>query len=304
MSRSRLIGFWVIGLLASALSGIDISAQPISSASLTVSPAIELDEIDIDCITGEVTIEVLNIPLSCAFSVSNIYPSTVTNPPGNNTGVFQLSGATSATFHIDNGGCSMDSIVTFGCATSLGLGSLTFDVRLDSQQHAQISWDLIETEDILAYEVLESDDRMQFRTLERLETFPSLALRKFHIADTLLYPGTNYYRLVIHKKGGDSSLSDIRQVDFYDFDQALVYIYPNPNDGKFTALIYSSESDLIDIEVIDHLGRIVLQHRDHEIQKGSNEAKLSIAEYAGGSYILRYRFHKTDVHGSTQIFKE
>ncbi len=279
-------------------------SQPISSTSLTVSPAIELDEIDIDCSTGDVTIEVLNIPLSCSFSVYDIYPTTIATPPSNNHGLFNLSGATSATFHIDNGGCIMDSIVTFGCGTSLGLGSLHFQVSLSYQSTAQISWELIETEDITSYEVFQSQDLGEYGVLTTMAIEPSDTHRSYTVIDTHLLPGPNYYRLCIHKSDGDSLLSDIRQVNYYDFDHPVVYIYPNPSDGNIIVKVYCSEDERIDLKIMDNLGRIVRQEKNRKVESGPNEINLSISGYADAIYMLYYEFEKSGKHGVEKIVKK
>jgi hypothetical protein len=91
----------------------------LSTASLNIIATPVIDSIEFDCIRGEAQVYVSNIPDELLYSVMYTLPSSVSIPPANHTGRFNLKGASEADFRVSNQGCYADSLLTVNCGDTL-----------------------------------------------------------------------------------------------------------------------------------------------------------------------------------------
>lgn len=66
---------------------------------------------------------------------------------------------------------------------------------------------------------------------------------------------------------------------------AIASIYPNPSSNKVSIKLNSQESEPLNIEVRDMMGKIVLQKTTH-VSLGENELDINVSNFSQGTYIL------------------
>lgn len=87
-----------------------------------------------------------------------------------------------------------------------------------------------------------------------------------------------------------SLLNDVEVEDFaYD-----VEIYPNPTNGQFLVDVAGSNSKVLNVEIIDVLGQVILK----ETRNGGNQMAFDLRNQASGTY-----FVKIEIEGSSKIYK-
>ncbi len=95
--------------------------------------------------------------------------------------------------------------------------------------------------------------------------------------------GTNYYRLKITDRDGSFTYSKTSTVNF--FGKAGLAVYPNPVKANLTAELYSAQSEVVQIKIIDVAGRII-QSKMEQTATGANTFQLNTTNLSKGTYFL------------------
>ncbi len=183
--------------------------------------------------------ELLNTILNAAVSSKWFkYPSSLANMLADQTPetvknctwyTNLLTGTEDGVDYIEYSGVS--SFSTFGFASNAG-NSAVLPVKIHDfsaskitdNTIANLNWQVGVEEHITSYEVLRSNDAINFETIA---TVPATGRKTYNHKDYQPMQGRNYYRLRIIDMDGNIAYSDIRLVDFAT-NQQSVFIYPNP----------------------------------------------------------------------------
>src|SRR5690606_15810187 len=102
---------------------------------------------------------------SFTYSVISVQPATVAVPPANQTGEFNLTGATDAVLRAQYQDCYVDYPVNFDCEGALPVHFLSFDARLYDQNKGLLEWKVSGEEDVSHYLVEQSANGAMFEPL-------------------------------------------------------------------------------------------------------------------------------------------
>ncbi len=79
-------------------------------------------------------------------------------------------------------------------------------------------------------------------------------------------------------------------------------VYPNPSLGKFEIEFTTTQNGVVNIEVADFLGRILIT-QSKEINEGTSTIPVNMEKYAEGQYILRLELNGKVVVKRLQVVK-
>jgi hypothetical protein len=97
--------------------------------------------------------------------------------------------------------------------------------------------------------------------------------------------GNNFYRLKQVDGNGTYKYSGIVQVIFNSKRGLFVQVFSNPVKNSLRLSVSSAESALINIQLADASGRMML-HEVKSIQKGNNNLQLNVGRFTNGLYYL------------------
>lgn len=95
--------------------------------------------------------------------------------------------------------------------------------------------------------------------------------------------GANYYRLKMLDKDGNFSYSKTATVNFSG--KTGLAIYPNPVKSTLTAELYSLQSEIVHVQIIDVAGRVI-QSKNVSTKTGNNVFQLNTNNLSKGSYFI------------------
>ncbi|PCI98131.1 MAG: hypothetical protein COB15_06440 [Flavobacteriales bacterium] len=96
--------------------------------------------------------------------------------------------------------------------------------------------------------------------------------------------GLSYYRLKQVDFNGSFVYSNIESVYMNPF--SVINLYPNPAIGELNVLVGSPSDMVVEIEVINAIGEIVMHHQE-EIVVGYNTIGLNTLRFSSGNYIFK-----------------
>lgn len=282
----------------------DMLLAQINTAALTVKEKASIDSILYNCDSTNVQIIVLVPPASCTYYVNSIVPSTVPIPPSNTTGIFNLAGATATTFSVEANGCYTDTTIIYPCSIPLEIKFLAFNAVLYRESQGLISWKINEDENVVSYLLEQSYDGRSFELLKQLDVTGENKLKDYAVVDDTLMNGNNYYRLKVKSQDGSIMLSNIVNLNYYKENKIAISIFPNPTQGRLTANINSNMDDILDLKIIDNLGRVVLLDDNIKISKGDNNYNFDISRLADAVYYIEYSLRTQKINGVIKIQKK
>ncbi len=205
------------------------SGAQINSVQVQVIPKPAIDTVVYNDSTGIVTVISSGAPANSLYSVVYLEPNTISVPPPNTTGIFNLAGAIKAVFQITYNGCqSLEDTVTFG-GRPLPLRLLEFTARLFEKNKGRLEWRVIESQSGIRYEVEQSFDGSNFTLLATVLSRGQVNEEKrYEAIDDALSPGMNYYRIKEIDAAGKSSYNEIRSIVYRPDALEQAILYPNP----------------------------------------------------------------------------
>jgi hypothetical protein len=195
--------------------------------------------------------------------------------------VTQTSGANSAT---------VSSVTTFSPWTLSGNNSplpitlLTFFVNAVNTQ-AELEWTTASELNNDYYTILRSKDGIEFSEIGKVAAGKSpRSLQKYKFTDIHVFPGKSYYRLKQTDVDGNFEYSQIRMVNFAEFETALL-AYPNPLFNEELSLDFQNLLDKpTTVAVYDIMGKIIY---NGVIEPGVRIHPIDLGFSPAGTYIIK-----------------
>ncbi len=283
---------WTAGIISGALAAPLISQAQLNTAHTLVKETPQIDSVSYDCPSGDVWVHIPGADPALIYSVIAVQPASVVLPAANLTGMFNLAGATHATFRVDNNGCFTDYSLIFDCdGRPLPVKFLSFDARLYQKNKGYLEWKVAQETKVSRYEVEQSSNGVSFEQIATITptNANSPAAISYHTIDPELYVGVNYYRIKQVDLDGSITLSETRTITYYPQEQMTAAIYPNPaNEVLYFECITPEDQDVV-LWVMDNLSRAVISKKEYALKAGKNKITLQLNGIADGGYFLGYK---------------
>ncbi len=169
--------------------------------------------------------------------------------------------------------------------TPLPITLLNFNVKLNSQNKAEITW-AAASEINNDYFIIERS--IYGKAWQKVLTVDgsgnSATPINYFSIDESPYPSGTYYRLKQTDFDGAYSNSDVRYAGELSSSQIRITIFPNPCFNEITIL--PNEGEIIDLEIFDQLGRSLhglsdIKHSDLRL------VDVYVSKLAAGAYYVR-----------------
>ena len=145
---------------------------------------------------------------------------------------------------------------------------------------AELNWTSNNNKDIRAIEIQHSANNLSFSKIGVIKSLFGDASQSFTFSHNKPADGLNHYRLVYLSIGGDSLISEIRDLTYSDNQSKrnLVQIYPNPVGSEFDIRVDQEISTTILVGIYDLLGTKI---------SSTNFLHQNVAALAPGIYIVK-----------------
>ncbi|MEM1326751.1 MAG: SdrD B-like domain-containing protein [Bacteroidota bacterium] len=174
---------------------------------------------------------------------------------------------------------------------------LYFDAKAD-QDHIDLTWATASEIDNNHFDLERSEDAKSFKAIARIEgQGTTLQTSEYTYADKEVQSGiTYYYRLKQVDLDGTTEYSDVVTAQLSE-DGKEWTLYPNPvgEQQQLQVELYS-ETERIDLYVMDALGKRVLQVTQEVTNKGWQQVNIDVSSLPAGTYLL------LDTKGNQQTF--
>jgi Pregnancy-associated plasma protein-A/Secretion system C-terminal sorting domain len=194
---------------------------------------------------------------------------------------FGTSTAFSATFNTGFSG--------FGVANStvLAVDLLAFE-GIKGNKNVKLRWKTASEKNNDYFVIEKSSDGQVFEAMTKVTSQGvSSDVLNYETLDNEPSLGMNYYRLKSVDKGGQIATSKVVSVAFVE--KLKLMVYPNPTfASKITLELTADKDDIIDLEVVDIVGKIVQMSRQNIIN-GLNNIVLDNLNISQGIYFVRAR---------------
>ncbi|XOV66160.1 MAG: T9SS type A sorting domain-containing protein [Fluviicola sp.] len=250
----------------------DVSVEPIDDATITpVGPL---------CVTDPA------ITLTAADGGGVWSGTGITN---STTGTFDPSvagvGTHTITYSIPGacGDSKTESIAVTDC--SLPVELLEFDAQVAGQNLVRLTWVTFTEINNDYFEIERSHDGVNFTPIQRVNGAGNSSISlNYEELDDDPYMGISYYRLKQVDFNGSYSYSEIRSVVFEEL--SFVNLYPNPAENDLNIVVAVSSKELLRVEIIDMIGRII-SVEEFAINAGVSTHMIKTNNLAGGVYTVR-----------------
>jgi hypothetical protein len=153
------------------------------------------------------------------------------------------------------------------------------------------------------FEVQRSADGQSFETIGTVQaSINSNEAKNYTFDDVNPLTGINYYRIRLINKDGSSEFTDIIALEVGQNNNGYSF-YPNPAEDKITYQFLSNSNEEVMIEVIDVLGRTVLNKKISALS-GNNIQSLNLSELLPGSYTIRATHVSKGISNSSKFTKK
>ncbi|MBI2279657.1 MAG: T9SS type A sorting domain-containing protein [Bacteroidetes bacterium] len=173
------------------------------------------------------------------------------------------------------------------CVTPLPIELLSFTAQQDeNNQHVRLNWTTATEINNDFFTLERSLDAINFEQIKtRQGAGNSNSVIDYVDYDKHPYRGgITYYRLKQTDFDGAFSYSDVRVVFLNELD--IINLYPNPANEQITLIIGSSSDDVLSLQVVDVLGRILINEQ-YNILKGLTTLSINTSSLVSGSYIIK-----------------
>ena len=284
--------------------------NPTSNYNNTLSQLIEhISEVEYWVITGTGNrLRYIKFPIT-PYSGINHFPTLVMayfdgigwinlgngTPSGNTSnGALEVAAVNYGPFTFGSTNINTNSMVA-----SLPIHIKSFTARRVNNQ-ALLSWELGSDTDADYIEILASKDNQHFIPIAKMEA--KTGQFSYQYQDAHLQPGTNYYRIRVVEKNGNSLLSRIAAVIYEARGLELITVAPSIIQDRAMISVVSAEAASLQFTITDQQGRAVKQFNLPVVQ-GTNSLPFSVGELKAGVYFL-YAISKDGRSNIMRIVKQ
>lgn len=167
-----------------------------------------------------------------------------------------------------------------------------FDVRCDKND-TKVSWTTASEENVFSFVIERSitgqGDWIQVGQIQARGTNGTAT--DYHFTDKRALGGA-YYRLQVVEFNGESTYSDLRQVEC--LENGIYDIFPNPTSGKVTVTYEAIDENPITFTVVDVLGRTLMENNVTPNIVGINTHEIDFKALAAGMYFIVLNINNND----------
>lgn len=182
----------------------------------------------------------------------------------------------------NNASLSALSFVTVGSGV-VPVQWISFDVFRVGEQH-RLSWQVVEDNETLAYDVERSWDGVRFEPIQRITAVGGVATRQYSFTDAVAAPGgvpARYYRIRQTDRDGQVSYSITRSIRHNS--QPTWSIFPNPVKDGFTIQV-PAVSGVVCWSLVGSNGQVLLQKNLGAVMAGPTYVDLRSLRLSTGLY--------------------
>lgn len=181
-------------------------------------------------------------------------------------------------------------IVVNNCALPIEL--LTFDANEEGHNKVRLDWTTVSENNNDYFTLERSKDAVNFEEFAIIQGAGNhTGVLNYIDYDNTPHRGVSYYRLKQTDFNGTYTYSDIRTVAFDDL--AFINLYPNPSEGEVEISVAVNKDGVLNIEILDMLGRVAFQE-SHAVEQGLSSVKVNTSQLAQGVYSFRINTNDTN----------
>ncbi|MCH2043442.1 MAG: T9SS type A sorting domain-containing protein [Saprospiraceae bacterium] len=165
-----------------------------------------------------------------------------------------------------------------------------------------LSWELEQESATSHFNILRSKDGVVFENIATVAAKGTVEQgTSYQYIDEQPLEGTNYYKIELVYLSQKTSSTHLVSLDIKAFNTGYGF-YPNPSTGKVYYQYNASNEDVLNIEVMDMLGK-KLKEETVTSQVGLNDVLIELDMYPEGSYMVRVHNTTTDNVHTSKIIK-
>ncbi len=155
-----------------------------------------------------------------------------------------------------------------------------------SDHNAALQWKKINDFPINRFKVLKSYDGLRFTSAAEIEV--DINDKVFEWTDYNILPRDVFYQIVGLSNNEICCSSNVAILKPLKNQSSNITVYPNPSKGELNIKLYSESRDLMQLEIIDINGRVILKKKK-EVSHGWNEWKVQLDQQCSAILFLRIR---------------
>ena len=160
---------------------------------------------------------------------------------------------------------------------------ITFEANRNSGNSVRLHWSVSGIDGgVRQFFVEKSADGKEYTAINETTAFSSPSTT-YSYTDEKLFRGNNFYRLKIVSGNGKYEYSRVRKIQIADNTE--MGISPNPVASTMTLYFESEQNELIQIQVMDVSGRVVLTHKAN-IANGGSKIDIPVRDLPKGQYYV------------------
>lgn len=163
---------------------------------------------------------------------------------------------------------------------------LSFDIQAEGF-NANIKWTTSSEINSDKFILQRSSDAINYEDISEVKAAGnSTELRSYTVIDHDLSPGTYYYRIKQTDLDAHFELSETRIIKISEGKIIDLLAYPNPSTGQVTVKFRASDSEEVELHIVDQRGRIVAMH-NLLAQRGVSSIDLDLSKFEAGPYTIK-----------------
>jgi len=175
------------------------------------------------------------------------------------------------------------------CGSALPIQLIRFSATYQTESNSVlVSWSVATQLNNKAFVIEKTLDGSNY---EEIATVPGAGnttfAQSYSIIDNKPTPGTSYYRLKQVDIDGNTTLFPPTSVFVGSTISNSLSMYPNPVNANGTLVYTSTNTDPLQITIIDMTGRELSNYIVNTIQSGENTIQVNTSSLTGGIYFIR-----------------
>lgn len=197
-----------------------------------------------------------------------------------NTSGIEYGGGVTSLLEVFN---APDVVSNDNCGIALPVILLNFNAQR-SEQSVIVEWMTATEQNSDYFEVQRSFDSLSFSRVGIINGAGySTTPNSYSLIDDQPLNGTSFYRLKQVDFDGTLKYSDVKAVDFGNFESTSIQLYPNPTSDEL--FIVGKADEIASIELLNLQGKNMLS-RISTINKGVDYVQLNLSKLSSGMYTL------------------